>query len=187
MTREEKAAQKPGLPLWMAGGACLMVTCGGFALFLWLAVPGSGAGRVLAGGLGFGAPTTALATGGLAVRRYRRQWTDDEWRTITRAFRSGRPPAETELDERLLETISRRRLMWRRARRYAPWVYGLLLVTGLADMVAERQAAAIGAIIVGSVGLGSAFLLPPITLRRMDRLEAAIARRRPASRPSSRP
>jgi hypothetical protein len=181
MTREEKTTQKSRLSLWIGGLTCLVVTCGGFALFLWLAVPGAGAGRILAGALIFCAPTTAMATAGLAVWRYRRQWTDDEWLAMTRAFRSGRPPAGTELDERLLETISRRRLQWRRARRYGPWICGVILVADLVDLLVEQKGSAVVGIIVASIVLVCVFLLPPITLRRMDRLEAAIAQRQSQS------
>jgi hypothetical protein len=171
----------PKPSLWSLGGLCLAVTCGGFALFLWLAVPDAGAVGVLAGGFGFGAPTTALAIAGLAARRYRRQWTDEEWIAVTQAFRSLRPPAGTELDERLLMTISRRRVLLRRVRRYGPWIYGVLLVVALGDLIAEPAAGSVTGLIGTSALLGySVLVLPSLHLRRLDRLEAAITERRPA-------
>jgi hypothetical protein len=54
-------------------------------------------------------------------------------------------------------------------------------------MLLEQKSSAVVGIVVASIGLGCAFLLPPITLRRMDRLDAAISRRQlqsDADRPS---
>lgn len=165
-------------PLWALGVACLVVTSGGFALFLWLVVPDAGAAGVLGGGAGFGAPTTMLAVAGLGLWRQRRPWTREEWVKVNRAFGTGRPPATTELDERLLATIRVRRRTWRRARRYAPWASGALIAAAVVNTVTGHLATGLSPVITGSMCFVFAIVLPSAYLRRLDDLETALIRRR---------
>lgn len=158
--------------LWTLGGLCLAATWGGFALFLWLVVPDAGVAPILAGGFGFGASTTTVTVAIPAVRRYRRQWTDDEWIVVTRTFRTARPPAGTELDERLLATIDRRRVLLRRARRYAPWVYGAVVAVELGNLIAEPGVHSAAGFVGVGAGLAYGLWLPSIRLRRLEGLEA---------------
>jgi hypothetical protein len=166
------------MPLWAVTLTCLILTTAGFGAFLELAVPGVRMAVTLAGGLGFGVPTTVLIGAAVADLRFRRVWTRTERIAMARAYRTGAAPADPAAYEAVRAMIVRKRRLLGRWARYGPWSGALFGLGALVSMVSDRATTVIpGLIFLGALTAYSR-LAPPRSLRRLDRLEIAIADRK---------
>jgi hypothetical protein len=172
---------------WVLAPFCLIVTTAGFGAFLALAVPGVGTLTALAGGLGFGVPTTLLAIVGLADWRFRRAWSTAERIAMARAYRSGEAPADPALDVAVRSMIVRRRRLLRRQLRYGPWTIALLGLADVVSLVSDRVATGVPSVVFFGALIAYTRLSPPRALRRLERLEAALSERPAAGRVARRP
>jgi hypothetical protein len=177
MSRDAEAVSAGRLltvPLWALAPCCLVLTTAGFGAFLELTVPGVATSVALAGGLGFGAPTTLLVLVGLTDWRHRRAWSRAERTAMARAYRSGVAPADPALDAAVRSMISRKRRLLRRQLRYGPWTIALLGLADVVSVVSDRATTGVPGIVCFAALVAYARLSPPRGLRRLERLDAAL-------------